>query len=82
MGLGDQRSRITSPSRVAQRLIDFAGHPQAKKKHGELAGDGNYRPLLGRLAPAFGQSETPPLKIAVRAEASEDVMGAFNKQRS
>src|SRR6266478_3970779 len=52
---------------VAQRFVHFSAHPQAVQQHRQLPRHRHDRSLLGILAAALGQLQSPTLKIRIRA---------------
>ena len=64
---------------MVEGVIDFAGDPQVMEEDGQLAGHRHHRSLLGVLASAFGELETPAAEITVRTEGPEDVLGAADR---
>ena len=65
---------------MVEGVVDFASDPQAMKEDGQLAGHRHHRSLLGVLASAFGELETPAAQVTIGSEGSEDVLGAADEQ--
>src|SRR5205814_2807823 len=52
---------------VAQRFVHFSAHPQPVQQHRQLPRHRHDRPLLGILAAALVQLQSPALQIRIRA---------------
>src|SRR3954447_14460279 len=61
---------------VAQRLVNLSAHPQAVQEHRELPRCCHHRPLLCVLAPTGGYLLSVASQVRVRAEGTQDVVGA------
>jgi len=65
---------------MVEGVVDIARDPQAVEEDGQLAGHRHHRSLLGVLASAFGELETPAAQVTIGSEGSEDVLGAADEQ--
>jgi hypothetical protein len=65
---------------MVEGFVDLPSDPQAMKEDSQLAGHRHHRSLLGVLASAFGELETPAAQVTIGSEGPENVLGAADEQ--